>query len=702
MAGAAHADEAAASLEHITVTSEFRQTPLMESASSITVLDDALIADEGAEHFEQLIKSVPNLNWAGGSSRPRYFQIRGVGEQEEYQGAPNASVGFMIDDIDLSGLGMGASLYDVQQVEVLRGPQGTRFGANALAGMIYVKSKDPSLDPEYGVELSGGSDDLRSLAGHASGALDSAGDLRYRLMLQQHQQDGFRDNRYLGRSDTNQRDELSARLKLQWQLGQRLRIDLAALHFNFDNGYDAWTLDNNGFDTLTDQPGTDAQRTSGASLKVTYQLPVGIDLIALTNGADSNHRHAYDGDWANPDYWADRQCTAYDDNWNPIGTEPCVYDYLWDKQGKRNTLAQELRLQSTEQTRLLSGSTDWLLGLYLGQLRESNATDSTYNGWPDVVLSSEYKATNSALFAQTDSALSSNMSLSLGARVERRDARYHDDSGEHFDPQETMWGGHIALSYRWDASQQGYLKLARGYKAGGFNMGLPAGLSQHKQFDAETLYNAEMGLASRWLDGELNTTLALFYMIRNDQQVQGSVQEANSPEFYLYTTNAAKSNNLGLELSAQWQAHATLELYGSLGLMHSAFDGFKAVQSDGSYVDMDGRELAHAPGYQASLGATWRPWSHWFFNLNGSASDAFYYSDNHNQKSAAYTLLNARIGYEADNWALYLWGKNLADTQYGVRGFYFGNEPDTDWAPALYERYGDPRSFGLTFSYHYY
>ena len=116
------------------------------------MLDAPALSQPGQQHFEDVLAQVPNLNWAGGTSRPRYFQIRGIGEREQYEGAPNPSVGFLVDDIDFSGIGMLATLFDVSQVEVLRGPQGTRLGANALAGLISFHSAEPSMTPALSME----------------------------------------------------------------------------------------------------------------------------------------------------------------------------------------------------------------------------------------------------------------------------------------------------------------------------------------------------------------------------------------------------------------------------------------------------------------------------------------------------------------------------------------------------------------------
>lgn len=673
-------------MEVIVVTSDFRQSALEKMPSSITVIDQQQIEDEGAQHFEDVLNSIANFNWSGGSSRAKYFQIRGVGEQEEYQGAPNSSVGYIIDDIDMSGIGMISSMYDLQQVEVLRGPQGTRYGANALAGLIYLKSNDPTAVFEHGAELSLGDDQLRTLSGFSSGPLTDSGKLLYRVSLQQHEQNGYRDNLYLGRDDTNGRDEFTGRVKLRWYATDDLAIDFNLMHADYDNGYDAWTLDNNGFNTLTDAPGVDKQRTTGSSLKFTYSGAEQFELVSLTSIAQTDTHHGYDGDWANPEYWQAKSCEG----------APCEYDYTWDKIGDRQTVSQEFRLSSTDAGRVFSGSTDWLVGLYGMKLDEDNHTSEFYNGWIDELFA-DYSATNMAIFGQLDSDLGNDYALSFGLRVERRESEYQDSAGDNFEPSETMWGGHIALSKALNEDHESYFRVARGYKAGGFNMSLPTELSDKKEFQTETLYNYELGLKSSWLAGDVATNFSLFYMDRRDQQVSASQQNPLEPQkFILYIENAGSSHNYGAELDANWYASDNLKLYATFGWLETAYGDYQYQDKYGGLVDLSGRELAHSPNFTYSAGATYRSDNGWFANLTTSGKSNFYYSDSNESKSDPYTIFNARIGYETDIWSAYLWGRNLFDENYGVRGFYFGNEPDIDWADKQYIRYGDPRQLGLT------
>jgi iron complex outermembrane receptor protein len=103
------ADSAEDTLDEIVVTAGLRSASVAELPQSVTVIDRGTLRAAGVEHFEDVLGLIPDLNWAAGTSRPRFFQLRGIGEVEQYQGAPNPSVGFLIDDIDFSGVGMPAT-----------------------------------------------------------------------------------------------------------------------------------------------------------------------------------------------------------------------------------------------------------------------------------------------------------------------------------------------------------------------------------------------------------------------------------------------------------------------------------------------------------------------------------------------------------------------------------------------------------------
>ena len=127
-------------LEEVLVTAQLRPTALLSQVGSISVISAEDIREREAQHLEGILNLAPNVNFAGGTSRARFFQIRGVGERSQFQEPLNPSIGLVIDGIDFSGLGGAGTLFDVQQVEILRGPQGTLHGANALAGLINIRS----------------------------------------------------------------------------------------------------------------------------------------------------------------------------------------------------------------------------------------------------------------------------------------------------------------------------------------------------------------------------------------------------------------------------------------------------------------------------------------------------------------------------------------------------------------------------------
>src|SRR5262245_3290719 len=241
-------------LEEVVVQASLRGEALEALPSSVTVLDGATLQEAGLQHFEDVLGLVPNLNWSAGTSRPRYFQLRGIGELEQFQGAPNASVGFLIDDIDFSGIGMPATLFDTAQVEVLRGPQGATYGANALAGLISLRTHDPEAETQMRIEGTGGDYGTSGVGALVGGALGGSQTAAYRLVAQHYESDGFRHNVFLNRHDTMGYDETTLRGKLKWQPGEDLQVDFTAMYVDLDNGYDAFAIDNS-LRTHSDKPG---------------------------------------------------------------------------------------------------------------------------------------------------------------------------------------------------------------------------------------------------------------------------------------------------------------------------------------------------------------------------------------------------------------------------------------------------------------
>ncbi len=657
-------------LDPIIVSADLREISHYEIPASVSVLNTQELQDRGATHFEDVIQSLPNVNFSGQSSRPRHIQIRGIGERDEYTGRPNSSVGFAIDDIDFSGIGMVGNLFDVKQVEILRGPQGTRYGANALAGLINIVTAEPTPWRENLLELTAGDYGLTEIGLMTSGAFKEGEDDSplYRFSLFKHDSDGYYKNAYLGKNDTNGRDELSLRGKLQFTPNDDTSIDLTLMHANLNNGYDAWALDNS-FTTLSDHPGKDTQQSTAAAAKVHWNGNANFAVVSTTTIADSKMQFAYDGDWVYPGY-------------HPNGDN--AYAYNNDK--NRSTISQELRLVSNDKSRLFNATTDWLLGFYGLGLNENNQTTDNYG----TNLISDYRNTRLAAFAQLDYQHNESQVLSAGLRIENNDLSYADNNGESFNPAETMWGGHLSFTQQLSAQHNAYVAISRGYKGGGFNTGLSSGadplLLRYKQ---ETALNYEIGLKSFSLNHALTTSISLFYMQRDSPQFNGYTFVGNN--YVYFTENFDKATNYGLEAEFNWQANEQWTVFGSLGLLNTNVTGSPVSAT----FQVENREQAHAPNYQYLLGARYRSENGLFARFSATGLDAFYFSNSHSQKSTAYSLLNARIGYEAKQWEVYLWVRNLLDEKYATRGFFFANEP-TFSIEEEYIRLGAPRHFGAT------
>ncbi|MEM8501080.1 MAG: TonB-dependent receptor [Pseudomonadota bacterium] len=681
----ASADE---DLTEIIVSAEFREESALALPVSVSVIDAAVIQRRTARHLEELLHIAPNVNFASGASRGRFIQIRGIGERSEFQDPINSSVGVLLDGIDVTGISTVASTLDIAQVEILRGPQGTLYGANALAGLINVVSNNPT--DEFSGSLGTSAEEYGGFGatGVVSGPLsDTTG---YRVALQHYRSDGFTDDVFLGRDDTNNVDETSARLKISSSPSDQLTLDWTLFYADVQNGYDAFSLDNTR-QTYSDEPGVDEQETVASALKIDLALDGDLDLEALLSVATSELRYRYDEDWSHLGICENTACDSdlFGFDW--------FYSSVDDYQRDNDNVSVDLRVVSS----------NWVAGLYHRDQSIDLLRLYTFNAGPFI---SSLDTQNTAAYAQTNIDLSDRFAVTIGARLEQREVDYADSDAGSESPDEFLWGGKLALEYTTVSGAFLYALVSRGYKAGGFNLD-QAVPEQQREFDTETMLNFELGLKQQYFDGGLSLQLAVFYQDRDAIQSKQSIVRSIATgvvggicpcDFTDFTGNAAEGSNTGLELEINWQATDQVQLWLNLGVLDTEFGDFETCEhvladcENGATFNLDGRAQAHAPEYQANMGGKYSFGEHWYVIGSVDMKDDFYFSERHDVRSDSYQLFNVEIGFRYERWTIAAYGKNLSDELVQTRGFgAFGNDPRKFYELEPYNQFAAPRVFGV-------
>ena len=690
----AHAD---VELTPVNVEADFRQTNVQQIPEAVTVVGSEDIEARSAEHLEQVLSFAPNVNYSSGASRGRFYQIRGIGERSQFIDPVNPSVGLVIDGIDMTGLGGAATLFDVKQVEILRGPQGTRFGANALAGMINIRSNDPTKETEGYLSARAGNYDSYGLGGALSGSLSDS--VQGRIAVNGYQSDGFIDNTFLDRDDTNNIDEVVARGKLAFQLSEDTDLGLTYLYADIDNGYDAFSLDNTR-ETYSNTPGMDAQDTHALALSSDTQLNSAVILQTELTASKSDVEYSYDEDWAYGEYIFLPDEPVYQPDPCDVTQGPCLADfdgyssfdqYLRDYERQ----SADIRLMSGTDGRIFGNSTDWVAGIYAMQRNEDLTRNYTYLG---NAFTSELESSSIAAYGELTTSLNENLRVITGARVENWSNDYRDNNDIAGSTDETLIGGKVTLEALLNYDHLAYVSLARGYKAGGINTD-PDISEDNREFDTEFNNSVEAGLKSSLLNNDLTTRVAVFYIQRKDQQVKSSyavLDDNGQPiEFQDYLANAAEGRNYGLELESSWNLTDQLNWELSYGYLITEFVDYTYQTDDGEF-NKDGRAQAHAPRYSAATAFTYALTDGLSVRLDAEAKDEFYFSDSHDEKSEAYVLWNARIAYAQPEYEVSVYGRNLTDRETQVRGFGgFGNDPRKGYATEPYYQYGEPLTYGV-------
>jgi outer membrane receptor protein involved in Fe transport len=678
-------------IETIVVKGELLPTTAQNAANSIDVISKEALEKTGAAHIQDVLQQVGNVSVASGSSRARFFQIRGIGERSQFVDPVNPSVGVAIDGIDYTGIGNAATLFDIDQVEVFKGPQGTSVGANAMAGFINLNSTETGSDQESKLRLELGNYGLQQVAAAFGGDINE--DVEFRVSASKLQGDGYIENTYLDRKDTNGFDELAIRAAVDAQVTDEYSISAVLHKFDIDNGYDAFSL-NLDRTTLSDEPGFDRQDTTAFGLTQKYLGLNAVDLQLFLSTSSSDLAYGYDEDW------------SY------VGIAP-GWEYSSIDHYFRDRAANQVDFSATSKDK------DWVVGLYNQSLSTDLLREYTYAA---ADFSSKYDVVNTAVYGEKRHALAENIEVSVGLRVEQYTGDYTDSNATNSNTDETMIGGHFSANKQYNDEFMAYFRISRGFKAGGINgealanvssesdIDLQQELLNNSSFESETLDNVELGLRFKSVDNKLSAEASLFYSTRTNMQIKQWITNEDeviaggeSPTFIGYISNAPSGSNSGVETNVSYQLVDAVRIYAAFSILETEVNDFYRLEedeNDNEYrLSLDGREQAHAPKYQFNLGTDWQITNRITANLNLSGKDEFFYSYSHDEKADAVDLLNASLTYKGDMLDVTLWARNITDEEYGVRGFYFGNDPRDEYTPKNWEQFGEPSVIGIKIDY---
>ncbi|CAB9493123.1 TonB-dependent receptor [Alteromonas macleodii] len=679
---AAYAQESAANdtskntpsdIERVVVSGDFRQTTLDQLSASATILDQERLRSRQPSHIDSVLNSIPNVNFAAGASRGRFVQIRGIGERSQFAEPINPSVSFIVDEFDFSGLAAAGIIFDTKQLEVYRGPQATLYGTGALAGAVKLSSNNVGSDaPDY-VEARIGNKDSYRVEGATGDDINS--DWGYRVALVHNRSDGFVENTFLDRSDTNNIDETALRFAVEGNVDERTTLALTYRWYDIDNGYDAFSLDNDN-KTLSDEPGFDEHQTHAVSARSTTNTAAG-DFILIATHASHNIAYGYDEDWTFDGFhpWG---YTSFDAYYRDVKTE-----------------TGEVRFVSSDSAALFDGMTDWTLGIFYKNTEEKLLREYTYL---DSDFASEYTPTTTAIYAQTESRLNENLVLVAGLRIENYDFDYADNNQltRAFDT--TMVGGKVALQYT-QGDHFYYGSISRGFKGAGFNPDSRVNDNQ-RFFDEEYNWNYEVGVKGPLLTPDLVARAAIFYMDRTDTQVSDFdviTRDDGTAGFVDIIDNADLGTNKGAELELSWFANDAWQLDASVGYLSATFEGY--TLADGTEVSE--QRQAQSPKWTANLYSEYALTDTMIWRVDVDYKSEYRFSDGHDVTAPSTTLVNSEIVVLHGDWQTSLWIQNAFDREYYTRGFGgFSNDPRDEYAfNEPYYQIGNGRQFGITVKY---
>jgi len=716
----------------ITVTARRRSENAQDVPIPITALSGVSLQLAGQYRVENLNASMPSLNVEFANPRQTSIAVRGLGNNPANDGL-ESSVGVYLDDVYLGRPGMvNQDLIDIDQISLLRGPQGTLFGKNTTAGVLNITTRLPSFTPQSIAEIDGGNDGYYQLRGTMSGPLDDdtwAGRLSYAKTSR----DGFLDD-VIDARRLNGIDRESVRGQLLFKPNDALSVRLIGEYAREDSaccvavlanlGPDGGALlmsrlaaanatevyDPNYLSTSINDPQHVHVRQEGGSIQMNWHFAGGYDLTSITAFRSWQYLPTNDAD--------NTSVSA------SVDVGQAVHDAQW---------SQEIRLTSPS-----ARTAEWVAGLYYFFQNQSNLAFTRYGpsahllyGLPSFYneaysqIRSYPKTASYAAFAQSTWRLTNSWSLTAGLRDTQeqktsevvRDAPTGGagvalalpvyDSGD-LKLSNNNVSALLDISYQLNSHVLGYLSASRGAKAGGINESVPApGLTTASLYVApETANDYELGLKSTQFDQHLLINFNAFWTEVKDYQAT-RLEQSTLGLFVQTLSNigGVRTRGFETELTAKYldgfafnlNASYNEAIYTSYANAPCAAESLLAGRAS---CDLSGQPVVGAPKWivnpdidvNRTLGAGVNA-----YMVVGYAWRSSYFGTPDNSrygKVEGYGLLNFRIGLRSDigprQWEIALWASNALDKRYlvgGLGGATFG----------VYSLYpGTPRFWGGT------
>lgn len=649
--------EDVSALDAVIVTGETLSRDLQNTATSVSVLTGADLERSSDVNLYDSFERVANVMAVGGD---KGIVMRGITQTGPGGSGSGRTINISVDGASLpttqSTFFGPYSGWDLQQVEVLRGPQSTQQGRNALAGAVNIRSADPEFD-QYGkarmrVEGNNGT----ALALMYNTAIND--EFAVRFAGEQSSSDGWVSNPTRDEDDYDGRELTSGRFKVLYEPSDDLRVVFSHSRTNSTGGEDYVDFNSYPDQRLNSSDGAadEYSKHKNTGLRISYQLNPLWSLESET----TLYKHDY------------RRLEDFDFSALPGG----VIDRTTDDKG----ISQEFKFIYDNGTDLRGA-----VGLYMTQIdtqwndalaADASLLDPRIPAGASIITRTVDRSVdteNIAVFGELDYDLNDRWTLTAGARYDYEKIEATDDtlytqnpvvvpvlpagaSGQN-DTAFNAFLPKVAATYHWNEDVNTSFTVQRGYRAGGTSLN-PFTLEM-ADFNPEYTWNYELAVRSTLLDGRMTLNGNLFYTDWEDQQVLVNGASGNPND--ISVTNAGQSSLYGLEIDMAYRVSEQLELYTGLGFVKTEFDDFVNQNTDYS-----GNEFPYAPQMTAALGGEYRFDQNWFMQLNANyIADHFSFADNDTDAEIpSRWVVNTRAGFEREDWSVVLYARNLLDENY--------------------------------------